>query len=108
MVYEAPLLVETGAYRGLAALVVVSTSPDIQLARLLVRDQLSESAAQARLAAQAPLDAKLAVADYVVTNDAGQAELREQGALSCTAHCARALPPNTQQTHLTLDPNILS
>jgi len=98
VVYEAPLLVETGAYRGLAALVVVSTSPDIQLARLLVRDQLSESAAQARLAAQAPLDAKLAVADYVVTNDASQAELREQVAKLHRTLCARFAPEHATNT----------
>lgn len=78
VVYEAALLVETGAYRGLSALVVVSSTPATQLARVIARDGLSEAAAQARLSSQAPLEAKLAVADYVLTNDAGLPELRKQ------------------------------
>lgn len=78
VVYEAPLLVETGAYRGMAALVVVATSPETQLERVMARDGLSEEAARARLAAQMPLEAKLAVADYVIQNNAGLAELKAQ------------------------------
>jgi dephospho-CoA kinase len=42
------------------------------------RDRLTTEAAQARLAAQTPLEAKLAVASYVVHNDAGLAELKAQ------------------------------
>jgi dephospho-CoA kinase len=71
IVYEAPLLVETGAYRGLAALVVVATAPEAQLARVVSRDGLTIDAARARLAAQTPLHAKLAVATYVINNDEG-------------------------------------
>jgi len=78
VVYEAPLLVETGGHRGMAALVVVATSPEVQVTRVMARDGLSESAARARLAAQAPLEAKLAAADYVIQNDAGLPELHEQ------------------------------
>jgi dephospho-CoA kinase len=78
VVYEAPLLVETGAFRGLAALVVVATPPEVQLARVIARDGLTEEAGKARLAAQTPLAAKLAVADYVIQNDAGLDELKTQ------------------------------
>lgn len=78
VIYEAALLVETGAHRGMAALVVVATAPEIQVTRLMGRDGLTEAAARARLAAQAPLEAKLAAADYVIHNDAGLPELREQ------------------------------
>lgn len=78
IIYEAPLLVETGAYKGLAALIVVATSPETQLQRVTVRDGMTLSAAQARLAAQTPLQAKLAVADYVIQNDAGLDELEGQ------------------------------
>lgn len=105
VMYEAPLLVETGAYRGLAALVVVSTSPAIQLSRLLARDQLSEAAAQARLSAQTPLAAKLAVADYVISNDAGKHELREQVTNLHRTLCTRFAPeppqtsPDTRTEH---------
>lgn len=89
VVYEAPLLVETGAHRGLAALVVVAIPPETQLTRLIARDGLSTEAANARLAAQAPLEAKLAAADYVIRNDAGLPELRAQVAQVHKALCER-------------------
>jgi dephospho-CoA kinase len=89
IVYEAPLLVETGSYRGLAALVVVATSPEAQIARVIGRDGFSEEAAKARLAAQMPLDAKLAVADYVIQNNAGLDELRAQVAKLHDTLCGR-------------------
>lgn len=89
VVYEAPLLVETGSYKGLSALVVVATAPATQLARVVVRDGMSEDAAKARLAAQMPLEAKVAVADYVIHNDAGLAELKAQVADLHRALCER-------------------
>lgn len=89
VVYEAPLLVETGAHRGLAALIVVATAPELQVTRVMARDGLDEAAARARLAAQAPLEAKLAAATYVIQNDAGLAELEREIARVHTAICAR-------------------
>jgi len=89
VVYEAPLLVETGAYRGMSALIVVATAPEVQRARLMARENLDEAAARARIAAQAPLEAKLAVADYVLHNDAGLAELKAQVQQTHTAICQR-------------------
>jgi dephospho-CoA kinase len=78
VVYEAPLLVETGAHRGMDALIVVAASSQLQLERSMVRDGLDEAAARARLDAQLPLSAKLDAADYVITNDADLATLRAE------------------------------
>jgi dephospho-CoA kinase len=78
VVYEAPLLVETGAYRGMAALIVVATAPELQITRVMARDGLTEAAARARLAAQLPLEAKVAAADFVIHNDTDRAALIEQ------------------------------
>jgi dephospho-CoA kinase len=89
IVYEAPLLVETGAYRGLAALVVVATLPETQLARVITRDGFTQGAAKARLAAQMPLESKLAVADYVIQNDHGLDELKAQVAKLHDTLCER-------------------
>jgi len=72
---------------------VVATSPEIQVTRLMGRDGLSEPAARARLAAQAPLEAKLAAADYVIQNDAGLPELREQIERVHRALCERFASP---------------
>ena len=65
-VFDAALLVETGAYRDFDRLIVVRCSREQQLARLVERDGLSVAEAEARLAAQAPLEDKLALADVVV------------------------------------------
>lgn len=89
VVYEAPLLVETGAHLGMSALIVVAAAPEVQLTRVVARDGLDEAGARARLAAQAPLEAKLAAADYVIHNDAGLAELRAQVVKVHDAICQR-------------------
>jgi dephospho-CoA kinase len=78
VVYEAPLLVETGAHRGLSALIVVAAAEPLQLARSMVRDGLDEAAARARIAAQLPLSAKVEVADYVIVNDGDLEALRAE------------------------------
>lgn len=66
--YEAPLLVESGAHRGLAALVVVALDPGVQVERVMGRDGLSRVEAENRLRAQYPLEKKLEVADFVIDN----------------------------------------
>jgi len=75
-VYEAALLVETGIYRGLAALVVVSCPLEDQVKRVCARDGISAPAAAARIASQLPLADKLAVADYQIVNDDDFEQLR--------------------------------
>lgn len=69
LVYEAPLLVESGGHLGMDAVVVVAANPATQMARVASRDGLGAAAAQARIDAQLPLKDKLAVADYVIEND---------------------------------------
>lgn len=80
IVYEAPLLVETGAHRGMAALIVVAADSQRQLQRVQSRDAMTEAAAQARISAQLPLESKIAVADYVIHNDGALSDLVEQTA----------------------------
>lgn len=66
-VVEAALLVETGAASSYDLLVVVWCRPEQQIERAVARG-VPEARARALLAAQAPLDAKRAVADVVVDN----------------------------------------
>jgi dephospho-CoA kinase len=73
--YEAALLVENGSYKMMQALVVVAAHEATQLARVAARDGLDEGAARARMAAQMPLEKKIAVADYVIWNDGDLATL---------------------------------
>ncbi len=76
--YEAALLVETGIYKGLEALVVVSCSVKTQLERLTVRDKLLQSAAAARIASQYPLEEKVKAADYVINTEGTLKETQER------------------------------
>lgn len=68
-VFEAALLVETGAYRDFRALVVVRCDESTQLRRLRSRDGLTREQAQARIRAQAPQRDKLATADHVIDTE---------------------------------------
>ena len=76
--YEAALLVENRAHTGLAGLVVVATSPEVQHARLVARDGLSAEEATARIAAQASLADKRAAATWVIENEGDQVALARE------------------------------
>jgi dephospho-CoA kinase len=78
VIYEAALLVENGIHHAIDGVIVVAGAPEVQLARLMAREHLDEAEARQRLAAQAPLDAKLAVADYVIDNNGPPEALRTQ------------------------------
>jgi dephospho-CoA kinase len=84
VVYEAPLLVEVGAHKGLDALIVVAAGEDAQVARAVMRDGLAAEDVRQRIAAQLPLARKVAVADYVITND-GTLEQLERATLDVHA-----------------------
>jgi dephospho-CoA kinase len=76
VVLVVPLLVETGAYRDIADRVLVVDCPEtLQIERTMARSGLSRSDAERIVAAQAPRAARLAIADDVIANDSGIAEL---------------------------------
>jgi dephospho-CoA kinase len=72
--YEAALLVENGVVEAFRPLVVVAVPEDVQLARAMVRDGATEEQVKARLAAQLPLSATVAAADFVIDNGGPRAE----------------------------------
>ncbi|MFZ1864365.1 MAG: dephospho-CoA kinase [Polyangiales bacterium] len=78
ILYEAALLVETGSYKAFSALVVVSADESLQRLRLIARDGYTVADANARIASQLPLTSKIAVADYVVTNNGDLEATRDQ------------------------------
>jgi len=77
-VFEAALLVESGAWRDMDRMIVVRCSKACQLRRLMTRDGLEADEAVARIAAQAPLEDKLRVAHYVVDTERTLHETRAQ------------------------------
>ncbi len=78
VIYEAALIVENNLHRALDGLIVVAVARDVQLERLMARDGVSEEEATARLAAQLPLQDKVAVADWVIDNGGSYAATRER------------------------------
>jgi dephospho-CoA kinase len=73
-----PLLVETGAAERFDRVLVVDCEPEVQIARLTARDGISREEALSMLAAQAPREARLAVAHDVIHNDSDSDRLRNQ------------------------------
>lgn len=78
VVLDVPLLVEMDSDRRYDAIVVVATAVEAQVTRL-VRDRgMTEHDARQRIAAQAPLEAKLTRATHVLWNDGTIDELIER------------------------------
>ncbi|MBE0503296.1 MAG: dephospho-CoA kinase [Desulfuromonadales bacterium] len=77
IIYEAPLLFEAKAEKRVDLVLVVATSPEQQLERLMQRDGLSQAEALLRIAAQMPLAEKISRADILVENNAPRAETRK-------------------------------
>ena len=69
VVHDVALLVENGLSRSYDAVVVVAASPQTQLDRLVRLRGMAADEARARIAAQLPLEDKLAVATHVIQND---------------------------------------
>lgn len=78
VVFSAPLLVETGMHTAFHVLMVVWTSVDSQVARLMRGRAMSEEQIRARIAAQAPLEEKVAVADVLIDNEGSLEDLERR------------------------------
>jgi dephospho-CoA kinase len=77
-VYDVPLLYEANMEGEVDLAVVVWAPREAQIARLAARDGLDRAQAEARLAAQLPIDDKAARADAVVVNDGPPAALADK------------------------------
>ena len=77
VVHVIPLLVETGQADDFDLCLVVDLDRETQLQRLQQRNDLSRDEAEARLAAQASREERLAVADCVLDNGGSRDDLRE-------------------------------
>jgi dephospho-CoA kinase len=81
VIFDAPVMIESGTHRGMDRLVVVTSDEAAQVARQQARDGLGPAEATQRIRSQMPLDEKVRVADYVVDNSgdlaATEAQVRE-------------------------------
>jgi len=66
---EAALLFESGSYRAIDKMVVVTAPLDIRIKRVVERDNVPEAAVMARIEKQWPEEEKVKRADYIIYND---------------------------------------
>lgn len=78
VVVDAALMIESGGYKRFDKIVVVYCAPEIQLARLVARNNLSVEEAARRIAAQMPSAEKLKYADYSIDTSGGFAPTDQQ------------------------------
>ena len=80
VVFDAPVMIESGNYKNMDRLVVVVTDDATQAARLQERDGTDEAEGRRKIASQMPLAEKAKLADYVIDNsgdrEATAAEVR--------------------------------
>ena len=93
VIFDAPVMIESGNYKTMDRLVVVVTDAATQRARALERDGDREEI-ERRIASQMPLSEKARLADYVIDNSGGReatiAEVRRVHAALLADLAARA------------------
>ncbi len=70
-VVDAALMIESGGYKRFDKLIVVHCDEDVQLQRLMARNNLSREEAFRRIVAQMPQDEKKKFADYLIDTTDG-------------------------------------
>lgn len=73
-----PLYAESSAYAWINRVLVVDVSEEIQIKRVMARDQISRQQAQSILNAQTSRQDRLALADDVIDNSGGLIDLPEK------------------------------
>ena len=68
IVHDVPLLAESRGKGGFDLVIVVDVPPELQVERLVSQRGMAPDQAQARMAAQASREQRLAVADIVIDN----------------------------------------
>jgi dephospho-CoA kinase len=79
-IVDAALMIESGGYKRFDKLIVVHCRTDVQLERLMTRDNLTRSEAERRIAAQMLQEEKKKFADYLIDTSDGFEAARERAA----------------------------
>ena len=90
-VVDAALMIESGGYQRFDKLIVVHCRPEVQLQRLLARNNLSSDDAARRIAAQMSQSEKMTFADYLIDTSDGFEAARQR-----TEEVYRALTEDSQ------------
>jgi dephospho-CoA kinase len=78
VIFDAPVMIESGNYENMDRLVVVLTDEATQHGRLTARDAIDAEAARRRIASQMPVADKARLADYVIDNSGDRAATEAQ------------------------------
>jgi len=78
VVIDAALLVETGMHKKYDKLIVVYTTVETQLKRLMTRNGISQDEAQKRINLQLPINEKVKLADFLIENEDSIKKTEEQ------------------------------
>jgi dephospho-CoA kinase len=77
-IIDAALMIESGGYKRFEKLIVVWCQPEIQLERLMRRNNLNQAEALKRINSQMPQEEKKRFADYLIETTSGFEETRKQ------------------------------
>ncbi len=69
VIKEAAILFESGAYRAVQETVLVTAPEAVRIARVMLRDGVTEAEVRQRMSHQWPEERKAAMADHIVVND---------------------------------------
>lgn len=78
VIIDAALMIETGSYRRFDKVVVVYCEPELQLQRLMARNNMTQEEATARISSQMPSAEKLKFADFSINTSQGFEDTRLQ------------------------------
>jgi dephospho-CoA kinase len=70
-IIDAALMIESGGYKRFDKLIVVHCRPEVQLERLMLRNNLPRAEAERRIASQMPQEEKQKYADYLIDTSDG-------------------------------------
>jgi dephospho-CoA kinase len=77
-IVDAALMIESGGYKRFDKLIVVHCRPEVQLERLMLRNNLTLAEAQRRIASQMPQEEKQEYADYLIDTSDGFEPTRQR------------------------------
>lgn len=78
VIWAVPLLIENNLQQYANRVLIIDTPPDLQLARLLKRDNISENLAKSMLSSQISNAQRVSFADDVIVNDGHTSALTSQ------------------------------
>jgi|APIni6443716594_1056825.scaffolds.fasta_scaffold93878_1 dephospho-CoA kinase len=78
VILDVPLLIETGMHKGVGEVIVVYCPEDMQITRLMVRDNISREDALAKVRSQISIEEKMRYATLLIDNSASKDNTRIQ------------------------------